>query len=251
MISVWTATSSRTTLPRSMSTLFGLPVDAGLRARWRQRSHVEQQVASAWRVAAATTASGAMVGFCRAISDGVSLAVPRRRVRPAGAPWPRPGQGHGRRDDQRRSRREFRWLLHTDDAHGCTRGSASEKPDATYMERPPAQAVAASPPRRRPLAGATPQVAVHSPPHPRRVAACSPSTRPCPTESSASAHVARLLRSKHALAIDVGAYGPYGCQLGGVERIRVAVEHAEVGASPDAQHARGRRRGGPPTPRRP
>jgi GNAT superfamily N-acetyltransferase len=113
-------------------------------ARWRDRGVVEQQVQGAWRVVGAyERTSGTMVGFCRAISDGVSLAyladvyvLPEHR-----------GHGLGKAlvgamiDGG--PGREFRWLLHTDDAHGLYAGLGFGPPDATYMERP------AGPSRRR------------------------------------------------------------------------------------------------------
>ena len=88
-------------------------------ARWRTRDDVERQVRGAWRVVAAyESASGAMVGFARAISDGVALAyladvfvLPEHRGAGLGrrlvAEMVEHGPGAG-----------FRWLLHTADAHG-------------------------------------------------------------------------------------------------------------------------------------
>src|SRR6202042_2475010 len=43
--------------------------------RWRTRSVVEQQLDSAWRVVGVyDSASGAMIGFARAVSDGAGFA---------------------------------------------------------------------------------------------------------------------------------------------------------------------------------
>lgn len=43
--------------------------------RWRSRQVVTQQVTGAWRVVGAyRRADGSMVGFARAVSDGVALA---------------------------------------------------------------------------------------------------------------------------------------------------------------------------------
>ena len=43
--------------------------------RWRTRADVEGQLESAWRVVSAhERATGAMVGFARAVSDGASVA---------------------------------------------------------------------------------------------------------------------------------------------------------------------------------
>ena len=102
--------------------------------RWRSRSDFERQVASAWRVVGCY-ADGAMVGFCRAISDGVGLAyladvyvLPERR-----------GAGLGRRMVQVMVEdgpgRDFRWLLHTADAHGLYAEFGFAAPDTTLMER--------------------------------------------------------------------------------------------------------------------
>ena len=106
-------------------------------ARWRSRGDVEQQVRGAWRVVGAyERPGGAMVGFARAISDGVALAyladvfvLPEHR-----------GAGLGRRlvaqmiDDGPGA--GFRWLLHTADAHGLYAQFRFAPPDATLLERP-------------------------------------------------------------------------------------------------------------------
>ena len=86
-------------------------------ARWRQRSDVEVQLRSAWRVVAAYDACG-MVGFARAISDGVALAYladvyVEERARGDGvgveliSTMIDGGPGA-----------HMRWMLHTRDAHG-------------------------------------------------------------------------------------------------------------------------------------
>jgi GNAT superfamily N-acetyltransferase len=80
--------------------------------------------------------TGEMVGFARAISDGVGFAyladvfvVPEHR-----------GVGLGRRivatmiDDGPGA--DFRWTLFTGDAHGLYRAFGFEEPDATAMVRP-------------------------------------------------------------------------------------------------------------------
>jgi GNAT superfamily N-acetyltransferase len=106
-------------------------------ARWRTRDDVERQVRGAWRVVGAyETASGAMVGFARAISDGVALAyladvfvLPEHRGAGLGgrlvAEMIDHGPGAG-----------FRWLLHTADAHGLYARFGFAPPDATVLERP-------------------------------------------------------------------------------------------------------------------
>jgi GNAT superfamily N-acetyltransferase len=106
-------------------------------ARWRTRADVERQVRGAWRVVGAYEAStGAMVGFARAISDGVALAyladvfvLPEHRGAGLGrrlvAEMVEAGPGAG-----------FRWLLHTADAHGLYARFGFAPPDATFLERP-------------------------------------------------------------------------------------------------------------------
>jgi GNAT superfamily N-acetyltransferase len=106
-------------------------------ARWRTRDDVERQVRGAWRVVGAyETATGAMVGFARALSDGVALAyladvfvLPEHRGAGLGgrlvAEMIDHGPGAG-----------FRWLLHTADAHGLYARFGFAPPDATVLERP-------------------------------------------------------------------------------------------------------------------
>jgi len=68
------------------------------RGRWRTREDVARQVRGAWRVVGVyREADGAMVGFARAVSDGVALdyladvfVLPAHRGR-------RPGPGSSRR----------------------------------------------------------------------------------------------------------------------------------------------------------
>lgn len=106
-------------------------------ARWRSRADVEQQLASAWRIAGAYDRdSGAMLGFARAISDGVSLAyladvfvVPAGRRRGIGKALVHFMIDEGPGVD-------FRWLLHTEEAHGLYRQFGFDLPDASYLERP-------------------------------------------------------------------------------------------------------------------
>lgn len=106
-------------------------------ARWRTRADVEQQVAGAWRVVGAYDAGrGDMVGFARAVSDGVALAyladvfvLPEHR-----------GRGLGRALVETMVERgpgsTYRWMLHTADAHELYEEFGFTAPDRSYLERP-------------------------------------------------------------------------------------------------------------------
>jgi GNAT superfamily N-acetyltransferase len=107
--------------------------------RWRERRHVEQQIAGAWRVIGCYAPDASMVGFARAVSDGVALAyladvyvLDAHRGRGLGTDLVRliVEDGPGRR---------FRWMLHTADAHGMYAKFGFAAPDATYLERPSAR----------------------------------------------------------------------------------------------------------------
>ena len=105
--------------------------------RWRSRSEVERQVATAWRVVGAYH-GGSMVGFARALSDGVALGYLADLFVLA----PHRGRGLGARlvtaVVEEGGGAEFRWLLHTADAHGLYRRFGFAPPDATVLERPAA-----------------------------------------------------------------------------------------------------------------
>jgi GNAT superfamily N-acetyltransferase len=104
--------------------------------RTRDRSTVERQLRGAWRVVAAyRRADGAMIGFARAVSDGEALAyladvfvVEEARGLGVGTELVRSmiEDGPGR---------DFRWMLHTLDAHELYRRFGFAEPDATYLER--------------------------------------------------------------------------------------------------------------------
>lgn len=103
--------------------------------RWRDRSTVERQVAASWRVVGAY-ADGRMIGFGRAISDGAALAyladvfvVPEARGHGVGK-----AIVHTMIEDGPGA--EFRWMLHTADAHGMYEPFGFRAPDSTYLERP-------------------------------------------------------------------------------------------------------------------
>lgn len=105
--------------------------------RWRTRVDLDRQLAGSWRVVGAYDGQdGRMIGFARALSDGVALAyladlfvVSDARGRGIGKELVREmidnGPGAG-----------FRWMLHTADAHGLYEQFGFRKPDETYLERP-------------------------------------------------------------------------------------------------------------------
>ena len=103
--------------------------------RWRQRPDIEAQLASAWRVVGVYRGEQ-MVGFARAVSDGVAFGYladvyvdPDHRGGGLGMAVVRElVEGNGAD--------AFRWMLHTLDAHGlyAKLGFVTPGPDA--MERP-------------------------------------------------------------------------------------------------------------------
>ena len=105
--------------------------------KYRSRADFEAQMASAWRVVGVyETGTGRQVGFARAISDGVAFAyladvfvLPDAR-----------GAGLGKElvatMIDRGPGSDFRWTLHTSDAHGLYRKFGFARPDETYLERP-------------------------------------------------------------------------------------------------------------------
>ena len=118
--------------------------------RWRTRSVVEQQLDSAWRVVGVyDSATGAMVGFARAVSDGAGFAYL------ADVYIDKEFRGHGLGVElvatmiDRGPGASFRWTLHTADAHGLYERFGFTRPDRTYLERPgthPAPERAVTPP---------------------------------------------------------------------------------------------------------
>lgn len=104
--------------------------------RWRAREDVERQVAGAWRVIGCYHRDDGMVGFARAVSDGVAIAyLADVFVLPAHR-----GHGLGQRivgamiDDGPGAK--FRWMLHTEDAHDLYRKFGFVAPDRKVLERP-------------------------------------------------------------------------------------------------------------------
>lgn len=104
--------------------------------RWRQRGDVEAQLAASWRVVSAHL-DDRMIGFARAISDGVALAYLADvyvldEVRGGGV-----GQALLRLMIDDGPGAEFRWMLHTRDAHSLYRKVGFEPPTNSFLERPP------------------------------------------------------------------------------------------------------------------
>lgn len=104
--------------------------------RWRSRLDVERQINGAWRVVGCYHRGDGLVGFARAVSDGVALAyladvfiAPGHRGHGLGARLVAAMVDEGPGAD-------FRWLLHTADAHDLYRRFGFVEPDYTVMERP-------------------------------------------------------------------------------------------------------------------
>jgi GNAT superfamily N-acetyltransferase len=104
--------------------------------RWRSRADLERQLDGAWRVVAAYDRAGRLVGFARAVSDGVALAY----LADVFVDAAHRGRGLGRAlvatmiEDGPGA--DFRWLLHTADAHGLYAEFGFGPPDHMYLERP-------------------------------------------------------------------------------------------------------------------
>jgi GNAT superfamily N-acetyltransferase len=114
-------------------------------ARWRRRRDVDKQVRGAWRVVGCYDAEGRLVGFARAVSDGVAIAYLADVYVLAG----HRGRGLGgaivRVMVEDGPGRDFRWMLHTADAHDVYRKLGFSEPDATTMERATRLAVPENP----------------------------------------------------------------------------------------------------------
>jgi ribosomal protein S18 acetylase RimI-like enzyme len=105
--------------------------------RWRTRDLVERQVDAAWRVIGVyETATGNMVGFARAASDGVGFAYLADVYIVNEARGQRLGTELIRTMIERGPGSSFRWALHTNDAHGLYERFGFRKPDHSYLERP-------------------------------------------------------------------------------------------------------------------
>lgn len=104
-------------------------------ANYRTRAMFERQLDCAWRVAGAYRLDGRMVGFARAFSDGAAQAYladvyvdrdHRRRGVASGILRLMIDEGPGR---------DFRWMLHTNDAHPLYAQFGFTAPDSTFMQR--------------------------------------------------------------------------------------------------------------------
>lgn len=103
--------------------------------RWRERADLDTQIDRAWRVIAAYRGD-ALVGFARALSDGVGtgylgdvFVLPDHRgnglAQAMVAELVDNGPGVN-----------FRWMLHTADAHGLYAKLGFGPPNDRYLERP-------------------------------------------------------------------------------------------------------------------
>ncbi|MFD2468173.1 GNAT family N-acetyltransferase [Amycolatopsis silviterrae] len=106
-------------------------------ARWRTREQVEQQVRTAWRVVGVyETASGRQVGFARAFSDGVAMAYLADVFIAADARGAGLGKEIVREMIDNGPGVNFRWMLHTSDAHDLYRKFGfAEHSEGRYLER--------------------------------------------------------------------------------------------------------------------
>jgi GNAT superfamily N-acetyltransferase len=104
--------------------------------RWRSREVLDAQIDGAWRVVGGyETATGRMVAFARAFSDGASVVYLAdvyvlRECRGLGV-----GVALVETMIERGPGAHFRWMLHTQDAHGLYRRFGFAEPDQRYLER--------------------------------------------------------------------------------------------------------------------
>ena len=105
--------------------------------RSRTRADFEAQLATAWRIVAAyEAATGRLVGFARAISDGVAYGYLSDVFVTADARGTGLGKELVATMIDRGPGAGFRWSLHTTDAHGLYRQFGFAPPDERYLERP-------------------------------------------------------------------------------------------------------------------
>ncbi|MET8993971.1 GNAT family N-acetyltransferase [Amycolatopsis sp. NPDC004169] len=103
--------------------------------RWRTREQVEAAIAGSWRVVGAYR-GGSMVGFARAFSDGVSSAYLADVFVVDSARGSGLGKEIVREMIDNGPGAQFRWMLHTADAHGLYRQFGfAEHTRGHYLER--------------------------------------------------------------------------------------------------------------------
>jgi GNAT superfamily N-acetyltransferase len=108
--------------------------------KYRSRADFEAQMASAWRIVGVyESATGRQVGFARAISDGVAFAYLADLFILADARGAGLGKELVAMMIDRGPGADFRWTLHTSDAHELYRKYGFAEPDTRYMERPSRQ----------------------------------------------------------------------------------------------------------------
>jgi GNAT superfamily N-acetyltransferase len=116
------------------SVLFAFLLQEAYWARWRSEDDIRAQLDAAWRVVnVIDTITGVQVGFARVTSDGISMAyLADLFVHPDFR-----GQGIGKAIMAAvlSLGPDFRWMLHTNDAHGLYRQFGFAPPDFRYLER--------------------------------------------------------------------------------------------------------------------
>lgn len=103
----------------------------------RTREQFERQLDDAWRIVAAyERPGGRLLGFARAFSDGVLSAYLADVFVLAEARGNGIGAGLVRAMVEDGPGGNFRWMLHTSDAHELYRRFGFGEPDFDFMERP-------------------------------------------------------------------------------------------------------------------
>jgi GNAT superfamily N-acetyltransferase len=114
--------------------VFAFLSDEAYWSTWRSRADLDAQLDEAWRLVGAYDADG-QVGFARAVSDGVAVAYL------ADVYVLERARGNGLSVAlvdlmiERGPGRDFRWMLHTKDAHGLYARFGFVPPDERYLER--------------------------------------------------------------------------------------------------------------------
>ncbi|KGI70223.1 GNAT family N-acetyltransferase [Mycolicibacterium rufum] len=111
-------------------------VDHAYWAKYRTREMFDRQLDTAWRLVGAYDASqGRMLGFARAFSDGVTMAYLADVYVHRGERGRGIASGILRVMIEEGPGRDFRWMLHTNDAHPLYATFGFTAPDATFMQR--------------------------------------------------------------------------------------------------------------------